>query len=195
MAKDKTKGKRGGGPARARPAASPRIRFRRAWLAPVSSASSRSRSTSARSGCRSTIGTITSTVPGCPAGPPDRGESLEDPHPEPFFANFHPLTTLTYAFDRAVWGAWTPGFHITQLVFYVGGVIGLYFFFARVLNWRAAAFVAAALYAIHPSTWNRWPGSRHAKTSFASFSTPRAPELFELQRRDEGSGGGSTRSR
>jgi len=68
---------------------------------------------------------------------------------EPFFANFHPLTTLTYAFDRAVWGAWTPGFHITQLGFYLGGVLGLYFLFARLLNWRAGAFVAAAIFATH----------------------------------------------
>ena len=51
-----------------------------------------------------------------------------------FYANFHPLTTLTYAFDRAVWGTWVPGFHITQLAFYVGGVLGLYFLFVRLLR-------------------------------------------------------------
>ncbi len=68
---------------------------------------------------------------------------------QPFFANFHPLTTLTYAFDRAVWGTWVPGFHITQHVLYAAGVLGLYFLFARVLEWRAGAFVAAALYAAH----------------------------------------------
>ena len=67
----------------------------------------------------------------------------------PFFANFHPITTLTYAFDRAVWGTWVPGYHVTQLFFYVGGVVGLYFFFARILKWRKGAFVASALYATH----------------------------------------------
>ena len=68
---------------------------------------------------------------------------------EPFFANFHPLTTVTFAIDRAVWGTWVPGFHLTQLAFYLGGVLGLYFLFARVLEWRAGAFVAAALFATH----------------------------------------------
>ena len=68
---------------------------------------------------------------------------------EPFFANFHPLTTLTFALDRAVWGTWVPGFHLTQLFFYVGGVLGLYFLFSRVLGWRAGAFAATAIFATH----------------------------------------------
>ena len=68
---------------------------------------------------------------------------------EPFFANFHPLTTLTFAMDRAVWSTWVPGFHLTQVAFYLGGVLGLYFFFSRILEWRAGAFVAAAIFATH----------------------------------------------
>jgi tetratricopeptide (TPR) repeat protein len=68
---------------------------------------------------------------------------------QPFFANFHPLTSLTYAFDRAVWGTWVPGFHLTQLCFYLGGVLGLYLLFDRVLQWRGGAFAASALYAVH----------------------------------------------
>ena len=69
---------------------------------------------------------------------------------QPFYANFHPVTTLTFAFDRAVWGTWVPGFHVTQVVFYAGGVLGLYFLFVRILGRRAEAFVAAAIYATHP---------------------------------------------
>jgi tetratricopeptide (TPR) repeat protein len=68
---------------------------------------------------------------------------------EPFFANFHPLTTLTFAVDRAVWGTWVPGFHLTHLAFYAGGILGLYFLFSRLLDWRAGAFVAAAIFAAH----------------------------------------------
>ena len=68
---------------------------------------------------------------------------------QPFYANFHPLTTLTYAFDRAVWGTWVPGFHLTQLAFYAGGVLGLYVLFARLLRSRPAAFAGAAIYAAH----------------------------------------------
>lgn len=150
MAKNKPKGKRGSGPANApRPAAARPDPFRRGWLAPV------------------LLGLLTIAVYFRSLWVPIHdwddyiyyyrdvrldhltGENLWKILTQPFFANFHPLTTLTYAFDRAVWGAWTPGYHITQLFFYVGGVIGLYFFFARVLNWRAAAFLAAALFAVH----------------------------------------------
>ena len=77
------------------------------------------------------------------------GESLWRILTQPFFANFHPVTTLTYAFDRAVWGTWVPGFHVTQLLFYLGGVLGIYLLFERILQWRAGAFAAAALYAAH----------------------------------------------
>lgn len=68
---------------------------------------------------------------------------------QPFYANFHPVTTLTFAFDRAVWGTWVPGFHMTQIAFYVGGVLGLYFLFARLLGSRPAALAAAAIFAAH----------------------------------------------
>jgi tetratricopeptide (TPR) repeat protein len=68
---------------------------------------------------------------------------------QPFFANFHPFTTLTFALDRAVWGSWVPGFHITHVLFYAGGVVGIYFLFARVLRSKAAALIAAGLYAAH----------------------------------------------
>ena len=67
----------------------------------------------------------------------------------PFFANYHPVTTLTYAFDRAVWGTWAPGFHMTQLAFYAGGVVMLYFLFKALAMSPRAAFAAAALYAVH----------------------------------------------
>ncbi|MGH7680418.1 MAG: tetratricopeptide repeat protein [Candidatus Eiseniibacteriota bacterium] len=66
-----------------------------------------------------------------------------------FFANFHPVTTLSFALDRALWGAWAPGFHITHLAFYLGGVIALYFLFTRLLGSRAGGFAAAAIYAVH----------------------------------------------
>ncbi len=66
-----------------------------------------------------------------------------------FFANYHPVTTLTYAFDRALFGRWEPGFHLTQLAFYLGGVILLYYVFRAVLANRGAAFAAAAVYSTH----------------------------------------------
>lgn len=66
-----------------------------------------------------------------------------------FAANYHPVTTFTYALDRAVWGGWLPGFHLTQLAFYAGGVVMLYFVFRTVLASPPAAFAGAAIYAVH----------------------------------------------
>lgn len=66
-----------------------------------------------------------------------------------FFANYHPITTLTYAVDRAIWGFWLPGFHLTQLAFYVCGVVLLYYLFRSLLASPWAAFAAATIYATH----------------------------------------------
>ncbi|MHC4199648.1 MAG: glycosyltransferase family 39 protein, partial [Planctomycetota bacterium] len=72
---------------------------------------------------------------------------------ESFAANYHPLTTFTFALDRALWGGGLPdetwGFHLTQLVFYAGGVVLLYFVFRHVLGSAPAAFAGAAIYAMH----------------------------------------------
>jgi tetratricopeptide (TPR) repeat protein len=81
---------------------------------------------------------------------PLTAESLWKILTQPFFANFHPVTTLTFALDRALYGTWVPGFHITQLAFYLAGVAVVYFLFQRLLDWRAGALAAAALFAVHP---------------------------------------------
>ncbi len=67
----------------------------------------------------------------------------------PFMSNYHPVTTFTFALDRAVWGGWLPGFRLTQLAFYAGGVVLLYYLFQTILASRPAAFAAAAIYATH----------------------------------------------
>jgi len=76
-------------------------------------------------------------------------ENLERIVTQPFFSNYHPVTTLTIAFDRAVWKTWVPGFHLTHLFFYLGGVLGTYALFVKILRRRGEALAAAALYAVH----------------------------------------------
>ncbi len=68
---------------------------------------------------------------------------------KPFFANYHPVTTLTYFFDRAAWGEWIAGYHITQLVFYSAGVVLVYEFFRRAIGDRFWALAGAALFSAH----------------------------------------------
>jgi len=67
----------------------------------------------------------------------------------PFFANYHPVTTLTFLWDGLVWKMWIPGFHLTQLLFYVGGVVFVYSFFLSVVRNRFWALFGAALFSSH----------------------------------------------
>lgn len=66
-----------------------------------------------------------------------------------FFANFHPITTLTYFFDRALWGQWIPGYHLTHLLFYSVGVSLTYELFRRVLGERFWALIGAVVFSAH----------------------------------------------
>ncbi len=77
---------------------------------------------------------------------------------KPFFANYHPVTTLTYLFDRALWDRWIVGFHLTHLVFYSAGVVLVYELFRRVLDDKFWALAGAAFFSVHalhsePISW------------------------------------------
>ncbi len=67
----------------------------------------------------------------------------------PFFANYHPVTTLTFLWDRLVWKTWIPGFHLTQLLFYVASVVLCFSFFNSIVRNRFWALVGAALFSSH----------------------------------------------
>ncbi len=77
---------------------------------------------------------------------------------KPFFANYHPVTTLTFLWDRLVWKSWIPGCHLTQLTFYAGAVVLVYFFFLSAVRNRFWALAGAALFAsnalhVEPVAW------------------------------------------
>ncbi len=68
---------------------------------------------------------------------------------KPFFANYHPVTTLTYLWDRLLWKDWIPGYHLTHLFFYTVGVVLAYFFFFSVVRSRFWALAGAAFFSSH----------------------------------------------
>lgn len=77
---------------------------------------------------------------------------------KPFFANYHPITTLTFLWDRLVWKTWVPGFHVTHLAFYAGSALLAYFFFLSLVRNRFWALSGAVLFsfnAVHvePVAW------------------------------------------
>ena len=68
---------------------------------------------------------------------------------KPYFANFHPVTRLSYAVDHALWGFDPQGFHATSLFLYGLGCGLVFLFLHRLLRHPWAAFMGALLFAAH----------------------------------------------
>lgn len=66
------------------------------------------------------------------------------------FGEFRPLTQLTFAFDRALWGTWPVAWHLTNVVFVVAATALLTALVQRHLRDRALATLAGLLFALHP---------------------------------------------
>lgn len=64
--------------------------------------------------------------------------------------NYIPLNFLSLAIDRAVFGFWPPGFHLTNLVLHVATAFAMYFFLLRLREPTGIAAAAALLWAVHP---------------------------------------------
>lgn len=61
-----------------------------------------------------------------------------------------PLTTMSYLFDRVLWGFSPMGFHATNLALHLLNVCLVYILLLRLPLQRSIATVAALLWAIHP---------------------------------------------
>ncbi len=67
-----------------------------------------------------------------------------------FRSFFRPLVSVSYAADYAAWGPRALGFHVTNLLLHFGCVLLVYRIATREKIPGAAAFCAAALFAVHP---------------------------------------------
>lgn len=68
---------------------------------------------------------------------------------EPYFANYHPVTRLSFAVDYALWEFEPKGYHATSLVLYGLGCGLVFFLLHRMLRHPWAAFMGALLFAAH----------------------------------------------
>ncbi len=66
------------------------------------------------------------------------------------FNYYRPLVVSSFALDGWLWGVGPAGFHLTNLLLYLGCVTLSYLLAHRLLGSRAAALVAAAVFALHP---------------------------------------------
>ena len=63
---------------------------------------------------------------------------------------YRPLQTLSFAIDAALWNNRAGGFHFTSLILHIASCIAIIFAF-RTLVGNKPAFLAACIFAIHPS--------------------------------------------
>jgi hypothetical protein len=63
---------------------------------------------------------------------------------------FRPLVTLTWAVDHWLWGAWTAGYHLTNLVLHATAGVALVFLLRRLLLPPSAALLGGLAWVAHP---------------------------------------------
>jgi protein O-mannosyl-transferase len=81
---------------------------------------------------------------------------------------YRPVTYISFALDRAVWGMNPTGFHITNLVLHILAVLLFYTVTAALFKKERLALVAALIFALHPmagETVNFLSGGRNTLLS------------------------------
>jgi hypothetical protein len=94
-----------------------------------------------------------------------------------------PLVTLTWAVDHALWGAWTPGYHLTNLVLHATAGVALVFLLRRLQLPASAALLGGLAWVAHPlaASTVAWVSARADSlmtifylSCLAAFCAPRA---------------------
>jgi hypothetical protein len=79
--------------------------------------------------------------------------------------NWHPLTWLSHMLDCQLYGLKHPGgHHLTNVLLHAISAILLFLVLREMTGDLWPSAFVASLFAIHPCTWNRWPGWRSART-------------------------------
>ncbi|MBT0653835.1 tetratricopeptide repeat protein [Geomobilimonas luticola] len=92
----------------------------------------------------------------------------EDTIEESSTGYYRPVTYISFALDRAVWGVNPAGFHLTNLVLHIVAVLLFYAVTAVLFKKERLAFVAALIFALHPvagETVNFLAGGRNTLLS------------------------------
>ncbi len=65
---------------------------------------------------------------------------------------YRPITYISFALDRALWGTNPTGFHLTNLILHMAVVLLLYRVIAALFRRENLALIAALLFSLHPLT-------------------------------------------
>lgn len=82
---------------------------------------------------------------------------------------YRPMQTVTYITDYYLWGEFPAGFHLTNLIFHILAVVGIYIFISILFGDGILAFIAALMFAVHP-----------VHTTVVSYIAGRADSIFTL---------------
>lgn len=78
-------------------------------------------------------------------------ENLTAVFTKPYFSNYHPLTTLTYAVEYAFAGTQAPWlYHLTNYLLHIINVLLVFVFIRSIQPDKFVGFATALLFAIHP---------------------------------------------
>ncbi len=69
---------------------------------------------------------------------------------EPYFANYAPLTLLSYALDYKLWELNPLGYHLHNLLLHLGCILALYFLLRALNLSRSIRLIVVLLFATHP---------------------------------------------
>jgi len=69
---------------------------------------------------------------------------------EPYFSNYHPLTTLSYALDFKLFGLNPQGYHLVNLILHIINTLLVFALFKHIAGKNVIPFISALLFALHP---------------------------------------------
>lgn len=88
---------------------------------------------------------------------------------EPYFANYAPLTLLSYALDYSLWKLNPAGYHLHNLLLHLGCVIALFFLLRQFSLPRFVVLGSIVLFAIHPVNVETVSWASERKNLLATF--------------------------
>lgn len=88
---------------------------------------------------------------------------------EPYFANYAPLTLLSYALDYSLWNLNPAGYHLHNLLLHLACVVALFFLLRQFSLPRFVALGSVVLFAIHPVNVETVSWASERKNLLATF--------------------------
>ena len=88
---------------------------------------------------------------------------------EPYFANYAPVTLLSYALDYRFFGLKATGYHIHNVLLHLACIVTLYFLLLKLGISKRVVLLSALLFAIHPVNVESVSWTSERKNLLATF--------------------------